>query len=148
MSLDLSHNKLPTLDYFSTLETPALKSLNLEDNRLEIRQLEKLTSLKLVRRHFIWIVVPCMVTGIWVAEQYSNGGLDTGLLTKWWSDLKWVRQSAFYYQTSRDFQLSKFVQMVNAFLNGWYCHATKSTAILEGDHLDVLNNNEIFVSKR
>jgi hypothetical protein len=51
-SIDLSKNKLPTLDYFSTLVTPNLKSINLDDNRLEIRQLEKISALKLVRVFF------------------------------------------------------------------------------------------------
>jgi hypothetical protein len=54
VSIDFSANKLPTLDYFSTLETPRLTSLNLADNRLEIRQLEKLATLKLVG-NFIFI---------------------------------------------------------------------------------------------
>ena len=48
VSMDLSSNKLPTLDHFTSLHAPNLKSINLEDNRLEIGQLEKLSSLKLV----------------------------------------------------------------------------------------------------
>jgi len=47
-SIDFSNNKLPTLDFFSTLETPQLKFLSFDDNRLDLRQLEKLKPLKLV----------------------------------------------------------------------------------------------------
>ena len=53
-SIDFSHNKLPTLDYFSTLETTNLKSINLEGNRLELRQLEKLAGLRLVSFFFVF----------------------------------------------------------------------------------------------
>ena len=38
-----------------------------------------------------------MVPGIWRANQYSNGGLNADLLTKWWSEYQTTMVSSGPY---------------------------------------------------
>ena len=38
------------------------------------------------RKHLNSKLLLVMVPGIWIADWYSNGGLNTSLLIKWWSE--------------------------------------------------------------